>query len=428
MKRLFIIPFIFFFSSPVSAQQKSGELATLIHQSFSYFPQFKELDQAVDVEQQRVILAKAAALPSFSASGSYNYVNPVSEISMPAGSFQIMPKNNYKAAVNGSYTLLDFGVDKAGVDRAKASLQYAKDNIEYNKNQMAAQVSSIYYQIAYLKSAIAIQGSVISFLESNRKDTEIKFRNGDALKYDVLSIQSSIDQENNRRIDLQNTLNKQYILMEYATGKKINPDEAGFNFPVSGLEKNAGELLLSAQQNNPEFKLLQDKISLAEKDLAVSRTSGKPSLNLNAGTGYTNGYAPDIDQFRYNYTAGVTLSIPIYQGGRAKKQVRLSESQLRQARLGKEMLNNTYQRDIQQVITDLESNRSSLVNAIGQIEQAKEAQKLAQSRYKNGIGTNLELINASTNVQKAELTKLQYEYQLCTAQIELARLTGIRYW
>jgi outer membrane protein TolC len=68
------------------------------------------------------------------------------------------------------------------------------------------------------------------------------------------------------------------------------------------------------------------------------------------------------------------------------------------------------------------------VNAGGQVTEAREAQKLAQSRYKNGIGTNLELTSASTNVQKAELTKLQYEYQLCLAQVEMARLTGIKYW
>ncbi|HWW39278.1 TolC family protein, partial [Pedobacter sp.] len=227
MKRLFNIFIIAFSCSSVCAQQQTaGDLSVLINQSFYYFPQFKELGQAIDVEQQRITLAKAAGLPSIQATGTYNYINPVSEISIPAGaqslSFQIMPKNNYKTSVNGSYTLWDFGVVKAGVDRAKAGLMLAKDNLDYNKNQMAAQVSNIYFQIAYLKAAIQIQNSVIDFLERNKKDTEVKYKNGDALKYDVLSIQSSIDQENNRKIDLQTSLEKQYILMEYTTGMKMD--------------------------------------------------------------------------------------------------------------------------------------------------------------------------------------------------------------
>nr|WP_199075683.1 TolC family protein [Pedobacter sp. ASV19] len=433
MKRLFNIFIIAFSCSSVYAQQQtSGDLSVLINQSFHYFPQFKELGQAIDVEQQRIALAKAAGLPSFQATGTYNYINPVSEISIPAGaqslSFQIMPKNNYKTTVNGSYTLWDFGVVKAGVDRARAGLMLAKDNLDYHKNQMAAQVSNIYYQIAYLKAAIEIQKSVIDFLERNKKDTEIKYKNGDALKYDVLSIQSSIDQENNRKIDLQTSLDKQYVLMEYTTGMKMDKIPLGFTFPVQGLEDGAEQSLEHAWNYNPEFKLLKDRIAQAQAELALSKTGGKPSLTLNAGTGYTNGYAPDIDRFRYNYTAGVTLNIPIYQGGRAKKQERLSESQLKQTRFAQETLNNTFKSSIKQVLTDINSNRSSLVNAGGQVAEAKEAQKLAQSRYRNGIGTNLELTSASTNVQKAELTRLQYEYQLCLAQVEMARLTGIKYW
>ena len=64
----------------------------------------------------------------------------------------------------------------------------------------------------------------------------------------------------------------------------------------------------------------------------------------------------------------------------------------------------------------------------GQIEQVKVAQELATTRFKNDIGTNLEITNASTNVQRAELNKLQYEYQLCLAKVELARLMGYKYW
>jgi outer membrane protein len=430
MKKLFIIILL---ASPVFlyAQDNGGDLKTLINQSFTYFPQFKELGQALDVEQQRIAVAKSAGLPTVQATGSYRYTNPVSEITIPGGdnplAFQIMPNNNYNTSVDASYTLWDFGVVKAGVERAKAGLEYAKDNLEFNQNLMAFQVGNIYYQIAYLKDAIAIQDSVINFLEVNKKDTEVKFKNGDALKYDVLSIQSGIDQERNRKIDLLNNLNKQYALMEYATGAKMIAGSSNFVFPQEN-QNDLNEALAEAQNNNPEFRLIQDRIKQAEAALKVSRTNGKPSLVVSGGTGYRNGFTPDIDKFRYNYSAGVTLNIPIYQGGRAKKQVRLSQSELAQTKFSEESLSNTYRRDIQQALIDITSNTSSLVNSARQISEAKEAQKLAHSRYKNGIGTNLELTNASTNVQRAELTNLQYKYQLCISQLTIAKLTGLKYW
>lgn len=431
MKKLFILISFLTLSAALHAQENTADLKTLISQSFSYFPRFKELGQAIDVEQQRIELAKAAGLPSVQATGSYRYMNPVSQINIPAGdqvlNFQIMPNHNYNTSIDASYTLWDFGVVKAGVDRARAGLAYAKDNLEFNQNQMAFQVGNIFYQIAYLKDAIAIQDSVINFLEDNKKDTEIKFKNGDALKYDVLSIQSSIDQEGNRKIDLQNMLNKQYALMEYTTGMKVSANSSSFIFPVEN-QYDLNEAVAEAQNNNPEFRLIKDRIKQAEAELKVSQTNGKPSLVVSGGTGYKNGFTPNIDQFRYNYSAGVTLNIPIYQGGRAKKQVRLSQSQLTQSKYSEESLGNTYRKDISQAMIDITSNKSSLVNAARQVAEAKEAQKLAHSRYKNGIGTNLELTNASTNVQRAELTNLQYKYQLCVAQLTIAKLTGLKYW
>ena len=431
MKRIFFTISLISLSSFMFAQDNTADLKTLINRSFTYFPQFKELGQVVDVEQQRIALAKSAGLPSVQATGSYRYTNPVSQISIPAGDnvldFQIMPKHNYNTSIDASYTLWDFGIVKANVERAKAGLEYAKDNLQFNQNQMAFQVGNIFYQIAYLKDAISIQDSVINFLEVNKKDTEIKFRNGDALKYDVLSIQSSIDQEGNRKIDLQNSLNKQYALMEYTTGIKITANSSTFVFPFEN-HNDLNEAVAEAQNNNPEFRLIKDRILQAEAELKMSQTAGKPSLVMSGGTGYKNGFTPDIDKFRYNYSAGVTLNIPIYQGGRAKKQVRLSQSQLAQSKFSEESLSNTYRKDIAQTMLDINSNRSSLLNSERQITEAKEAQKLAHSRYKNGIGTNLELTNASTNVQRAELTNLQYKYQLCLAQLTIARLTGLKYW
>ena len=431
IKRIFSIIGLLWISQAAYSQESTGELKKLINQSFTYFPQFKELDQAVQVSENQIDLAKSAGLPAIDANGNYRYTNPVSEINLVNGDqalhFQIMPNNNYSTMLNASYTLWDFGIVRADVARAKAGLRYAKTNIAYNQSQMAFQVANLYYQIAYLKKAIEIQDSVISFLLANKRDTEIKLKNGDAIKYDVLSIQSGIDQENNRKIDLQNSLDKQYALMEYTSGMKVSTSPADFNFPLINKE-NLENVLASAKDNNPEFLLLNDKIGMAEAELAQSKTGGRPSLSVMAGTGYANGYTPDIDKARYTYNAGVTLNIPIYHGGKAKKQVTLSQSQVQQSKLAAESLNNTYRKDIEQALIDVKSNASSLLNANAQIKEAKEAQKLAQSRYRNGIGTNLELTNASTNVQRALLRNLQYEYQLCLARLTLAKLSGEKYW
>ncbi|HEK22048.1 MAG: TolC family protein [Mucilaginibacter sp.] len=430
MKKLITAGLTCLLATQVYAQSANPELKTLINQSFTYFPQFSELNQAVQVASGRVSLTRTDRMPTIDASGSYRYISPVSEITIPTATqpitFQIMPKNNYSTGLNASYVLYDFGIVKANVDKAKTALQYAKDNVAYNKTQMAYQVAGIYYQIIYLQKAIAIQDSVLNFLNANKRDTEVKLKHGDALRYDVLSIQSTVDQAQNAKIDLQNSLNKQYNLLQYTTGVAQSTGSQ-FDFIVDAA-LNADTALASAQNHNLNFTLLKDRVAQAEADLAASRTGGKPSLVASAGTGFANGYVPELNQFKYNYSAGVTLRIPIYAGGRVRKQISLSQSQLKETNLGMQTLNNNFLKDIRQAMTDVESNRNSVINAQRQVNEAKEAQKLAQSRYRNGTGTNLELTNASTNVQQVQLTQLRYEFQLCLASLEIARLSGEVYW
>jgi len=122
------------------------------------------------------------------------------------------------------------------------------------------------------------------------------------------------------------------------------------------------------------------------------------------------------------------LSIPIYNGGKNKQQQKLQKNIIKQNQMAVETLSSTYKKDIEQALTDVASNLERIKNTAGQIESAKAAQVLAMNRLKSGTATNLEITNASTNVQRAALTKLQYEFQLCLAKLELTRLMGYQYW
>ena len=162
--------------------------------------------------------------------------------------------------------------------------------------------------------------------------------------------------------------------------------------------------------------------------MAITQLDNKPSVFVGAEAGAKNGYVPAVNEIKFNYNAGIALKIPIYEGGRTKKQVALSQTLVKQNELAIETLNSSYRKDLEQALTDLSSNLERIKNTEGQIDQAKYANKLAESRFQNGVGTNLELTNASTNLQRAELTKLQYQYQFCLAKVELARLMGYKYW
>jgi len=240
-----------------------------------------------------------------------------------------------------------------------------------------------------------------------------------------LNIETQLNEEQNRKVDLQNTLNKQLILLEYTTGIK---QEAGNSFDFDINLTDATTALSTAQTNNIDFLIAQDRIKQAESDVTLAKTTDKPVVAIKAATGVKNGYVPNVGEMRFNYNAGIGLSIPIYNGGKTKQQVKLAENIVKQNQLAVESLNSNYKKDIQQTLEDVSSNLERIKYTKSQIEGAKYAQRLAATRFQNGVSTNIELTNAATATARIQLTELRYQFQLCLAKIELARLMGYNYW
>lgn len=431
MKKFSIIIVIYILGfAPLKAQNSAQELQGLIQESFNYFPKIKELEQSELISNERLKSTRSNLSPAISGVVSYNYIDPISQTSFPAGpgitkNLQFQPNNNLNANITANYVLLDFGRLKSAIDKSKEELNYSKQNTLFNKSQLASQVANIYYNIIYLKKAIIIQDSIIEYFEHNRKVVHSKLSNGDALNIDVLNIQASIDNELNRKVDIENSLQKQLNLLEYTTGKRT-VSQSEFSFIIKNV--SAEEYINLAESQNVEYALMKSKIAQSEFDLMLNKKQLTPTLNATAAAGFRNGYQPDINENRFNYLAGVSLNVPIFSGLKTRSLIGVSTYSLKQTELGLVSLKNTYKKDIKQALSEMESNQIKLRNVESQIKAAQAVYQLTQIKFGKGVATFLDLSFASTTLQRALLNKLQYEFQLCSAKIELARLTGEKYW
>ncbi len=397
------------------------ELKSLVEASFNHFPKFKEADNLVDIATEKIKLVSLNNQPDVTADAGYTYIRPKIELPINGEKFQFAPLNNFTASFNGTYTLVDFGRLKASITQAKNELNFTQHNKENIQHQIAYQVANIYYYMVYLKKAVGIQDTILNTLSENKKIIESQYKNGTALEIDLLSIQSTIDAEENRKIDLSTLLNKQEILLEYVSGiSKISGNEFDLIQKTESISNN----LVS----NPDMIMLQDKLQQSKQDVSISMLKNKPVLGLRANVGSRNGYIPNISEMRLNYLAGVNFSVPIYNGGKIKQQIRVQEKLANQQSLAIESMNQTLQKDIKQTTAELLSATERLKRTNSQIALAKSASTLANNKLMHGTGTHLEVTSANTNLQRSLLNQLQLEFQVCSAQLEYARLTGVKYW
>jgi outer membrane protein len=428
MKKHMIIFALLYLSLIATAQVSvSNELKDFINESFTYYPRVKEATNQVTIAEQRIEAVKTN-LPTVDGNAGYEYVQPKIilplEIDGQKQNFLFAPVNNFNVNIGAQYLLYDFGKLKANIERSKTDLTYATDNVLNVQTQLASQVATNYYNIIYFKRAVEVEDSILNSLNANKKVAEDKLKNGDAIRLDVLNLQSQIDIEVNLREDLLNNLQKQLTLLQYTTG---NTQVATSTFEINIPIQTAQDAFVTASASAPDFLLARDKVQQAKADLNIVRSTDNPLVMLNGNAGLKNGYVPDVYEPRFNYAGGVSLKIPIYDG-KTKKQIIVAESQVKQNQLAQETLNVEYQKNIQQALTDIQTTTEKLKNMRQQIETAKTAVQIASSRYLNGIGINTDITDATVNLQRALLTNLRYQYQLAVAKVEYARLTGYKYW
>lgn len=422
-KLLFLIAFATL--APMAHAQINTELKGLIQQSFSYFPRLKENEKQNEINTLKTGIAHNAYLPTVSGTASYNYISPVGKTSFPVSAtetrqIQFQPNNNYNANLGLNQVLWDFGKIEAQVSKAKADLQAGQYTTEATRVQLAAQVASIYYGLVYLQRAIAVQDSVIAFYEKNKKIVEGRIRQGDALQLDLSNTQNSIEQERSRKVEFERQYQRQLALLKYTTGNDtLMPSTAAFDFTASPA---------ATDPSNPELLSAAQRVASAEADMKLAQRNQLPTLSFVANAGFKNGYQPDIDEIRFNYLAGLTLNVPVFQGRRLRQNVLLSQRTIELNRFSQTNLSASLERDLASSRADEKAYAQQTGYANGQIAMTAEALRLSRVRYEKGASTFLDLDYASTNLQKAVLNKLFYEYQACLSRIEQARLVGTRFW
>jgi len=410
------------YSTCIAQNLINGELKNLLNQSLLYFPKVKEVQQSVQLAEDKVALVELNKYPDITLDASYAYVQPKIEVPFGDKTFQFAPVHNISGSLNGTYTLFDFGRLQSSIQKAKLELQTSKHIAEELKHTLFFQISQLYYQIIYTKKAIEIQNQVLQLLTENKVVVESQLKNGNAIQLDLLTIQSKIDNELNRKIDLENNHQKLLNLLKYATGvTNITEGQLSITLKKYTLD----EALQMALIHNPSLAITKDKVNVSKAEVAITKLIERPSVGLKASVGSRNGYLPEIQDPRFNYNAGIGFSVPLFNGGKTKQQIKIQERSLALNETGVIAQQHDVEKDIQAALIDINSNESRIKNAATQIEQAALAQKLSVSKLKNGTATPIEITSTNADYQRALLNQLQYQYQLCNAQLELIKLMGI---
>ncbi len=343
---------------------------------------------------------------------SYTRIGPVPTIEFGGIGFTLAPNNNYDANISASQLVYDFGKRDALVDLVKSYKLSSKDKLKLIKNDLSYQTIQVFYTILFTRKSITVKDEQINTLKKHIELTNKKVQSGSATDFDVLTTEVRVAATENQKIDLENNLNKEKIYLKSLLGWPSDKDlNLAGEFKVDTSLADNESLIEEAFQKRPEMKLAKDAENSAIVSKQVASLTDKPTLSVIASYGLKNGFEPNLDVLRGNWAAGINASVPIFNGNLRDAKVEEAEANLKSSSAKILELERKIRSEVELAAADLNASKSKIKTSELQVKHAKDAVSRAEVRYRDGVITNLDLIDAETSLSEAELLRLRVTYE-----------------
>lgn len=314
----------------------------------------------------------------------------------------------------------------AGIAGARAYQQAARENLEEIRQDIAYRTRLAYLNALFAERLVAIAEGGRALSAEQLRRVELGQRVGSSADYDLLRAQVEVANQEPAVIAARNDRDIALLALRNLVNVPLATPIV-LDSSVLGAASAAGQLDWTAiQQQAPS----RARIAAARANVEVQRQTVRyyqgdywPELKARLYLGsqaFPDGVTPS--NWRRDWNAALTVSLPLFNGFRTRGQVSLARAQLQQAQLELAQAQEA-------VDLDVERARAELARAIALLEarrqtvaQAARAQHLASVRFANGIATPLEVSDARLALQQAQVNEAQAsrDYLLGLAALERA--------
>lgn len=430
--------------NPLLAQEAS--VAFSLQQSIEYAlkhnASMKNADLDIQIAQKKIKEVTGSGLPQISLAGDVTYFIEFPTSIIPANALNPMaPADQYlafqfglpmssKAGIEISQLLFS-GEYLVGLQASRTYSELSKRARERTEVEIMQQVSKSYYLALINKERIGLLDANIERLEKLLKDTKALNEQGFVEKIDVDRLTVALSNLKTEKQKMISLTDVSLYLLKFQMGYKVNE-------PIQLTDKLSVDQLLSDMaaeynyENRPEFKLLSMQKKLNELDLKRYRAGYLPTLVAFGNAAY-QGYRADFGDIffspltkRYYPQAlvGIQLNVPIFKG--------LSQTaRVQQSRLALEKTSNDLENLKNAVDMEIYSSRTMLTNSIRTLDEQKknvelatEVARISRIKYEQGVGSNLEVVTAESELKTAQTNYLNTLFEALSAQVDLKKASS----
>ena len=387
--------------------------------------------EGVRQAQSRAAQARATLLPNLDAAVSEqnmtrNLAAMGIQFNLPIPGFRfptlVGPFNVFDVRASGTQTVFDFSAIRR-FQAARVGVGAARSEQDNTAEQVAAQVARAY--LAALKAEAdgeAVRAN-ITLAEAIVKLAENQKAAGTGTGIEITRARVQLANERQRLLVVENERRRARLQLLRAMGMRLDT-EIELTDRLEYVPVDAGtldEAKARALAARPDLKAQQEREANTRLAAGAVKMERLPSLAAFAdygsiGNGITNALP--------TRTYGVSLRVPVFDGGRRDARRAEAASQYRQERIRTTDLKDQIDLDVRVALDSLASAEEQVKVAQEGLELAGNELNQARRRYAAGVANSLEVTDAQTRLERARDNRTAALYNHNLARIDLAQATG----
>ena len=335
----------------------------------------------------------------------------------------------YTPSVSLTWLLLDLGGRGADIEEAKRRLWAADFSHDAAMNDLMLGVAQSYYAYQGARALLVAQEASLKQAQENYAAAEERHRAGVATIADVLQARTVLSQQKLAYDTVKGQIETFRGQLATALGVPVNLPVDAADLPEDVHEDAAvasvDTLIAEAEKNRPDLAAVRARAQAAHAHVTSVRAQGLPSLSgaAYAARNYYD-FLGESTPYTNNYSLAFLLRVPVFTGLKTLYDTRSAEAQARAADAGAETFEQLVLYEVWNSYFGVQTAAQQVRASKDLLESARESAEVARGRYREGVGSILDLLTAESALAVALAQDVRSRAGFLLAVAQLAHDAG----
>ena len=392
------------------------------------------LENNIEIEQLQVEFKKSQAqvgealsafYPSINARGGYAYITDIPVLEFEGMLMPMGQSENYSLSISLQQVIFSWGKIYNAYKISGIGKGIAELNLVRRKQEIRYSVTDAFYGLLVIEELVQLARESLAQLKRHEKVVETRYKAGLVPQSELLRAQVQAANLKPEAIRAENVLKLAKEGFKMLLGMPLDNE-----FEVTGELKMADhafdikELIDYALENRIELKNLKSIENIAKLSQSIARRANLPTFVGGATYDYTKPFGFAGNEWGSNITFNLGFEWPLFTGFKNLYQYKQAALEVKEAGLVFDNLERAITLEVKQGYLNLLAANEATVTAKENMGQAEKVFEIIETRYQNGLATNLEYMDTQLALMRAKINYLEVLKKYYTSRAEIYKAIG----